>query len=336
MKSFPWLWGGLAWLAAASVLAQDSAPPAKPPAVSRGVSGPLAKDDVLQSPAAATVKIDSLIVRSKPDFSGDILTHLVKGEPVTVLEQITLAKPKLNEPANWARIVLPANAAVWVFAKYINTNSMTVTGTRVRVESRPDDLHDKVAFLEKGAPVQEVRRLPDWIQIVPPTNACGFVASEYLTMETPAAPPPASVAAAEPPAAAPAAAAPAATASATPAKEDATVAPAPVTSEALAPPATNTAPEATNATAATAPPPPIIAPEPVATTPAAAPTNSEPPAAVIPPAPAPAPAVVAPVAVEPVAVAPALAAAGIDAKPRIVTREGYGPQGAEHPGAGRL
>ena len=191
MKSNCWLLGGLAWLAAASVLAQDSArAPIRPPC-SRSVTGPLAKDVVLEPPATATVKIESLIVRSQPAFAGEVITHVVKGQAVTVLEQITLAKPKLNEPTNWARIVLPTNAAVWVFADYVDTNTMTISRPRVNVRERAERFHDIVALLEKGAPVKEVRRVPDWIQIEPPTNAYGFVASDYLTMQAPAAPPPA-------------------------------------------------------------------------------------------------------------------------------------------------
>ena len=57
MKSNFWLFGGLAWLAAASVLAQD---PARGHQAARrrrrAVTGPLAKDVVLDPPATATVK----------------------------------------------------------------------------------------------------------------------------------------------------------------------------------------------------------------------------------------------------------------------------------------
>jgi uncharacterized protein YgiM (DUF1202 family) len=359
MKSNFWLLGGLAGLAAASVWAQDAARDTNPPAtISRSVTGPLAKDVVLNPPASATVRIESLIVRSQPAFAGELITHVAKGQSVTVLEQITLARPRPNEPTNWARITLPTNAAVWVFADYVDTNTMTISRARVNVRSGASDFHDIVARLDKGAPVKEVRRVTDWIQIEPPTNAYGFVGADYLTMQAPAAPPPAAVAAAEP-AAAPVAAAPVAAAPATPepvappatnttsetastppaatapvAAATATpepvappatnttpettntapataapVAAAPATPEPAAPPATNTAPETTNTTLAAASPPPIVAPEPVATAPPPAPANSTPPAAAVPAAPAP-------------AAAATPESAGIDPKPRIVTREG--------------
>ena len=343
MKSNFWLLGGLAGLAAASVWAQDAARDTNPPTFSRLVTGPVAKDILLNPPAVATVKTDSLIVRSQPAWDGEQISHVVKGQAVTVLEQITLARPKANEPTNWARITLPTNAAVWVFADYVDTNTMTISRARVNVRSGNSDAHDIVARLEKGAPVKVVRRNADWIQIEPPANAYGFVGADFLTIQAAAAPPPAAIAAAEPAAAAPvaaapttpepvappatnatpetasappAAAAPVASAPATPeavvppatntAAEPAAATPAaaapvasaPATPEAVAPPATNATPEATNTTVAAAALPPIVAPEPFPTAPPPAPAKSTPPAAAPP------------------------ESAGIDPKPRIVTREG--------------
>ncbi len=346
MKSNCWLFGGLVWLAAASVFAQNPARGTNPPAGLRGVTGPLAKDVVLDPPATATIRIDTLLVRSQPAFAGEVITSVKKGQEVTVLEQITLAKPKLNEPTNWARILLPTNAPVWVFADYVDTNTMTISRSRVNIRSGSSDFHDIVGRLEKGASVKEVRRVPDWIQIEPPTNACGFVGADYLTMQPPPAPPLA-VVAVEPAVTAPAAAAPAAAepvaaapvasqpvaaapvapepvappatnttpeaANTTPATAPATaepVAAAPAMPEPVAPPATNTTPEVTNTAPATAAVPAIVAPEPVATAPAPAPANPTPPAAAVPAETAPAPAA-------------ALESASIDVKPRTVTREGF-------------
>jgi len=256
--------------------------------VSRLVTGPLAKDTVLDPPGAATVKIDSLIVRTQPAFAGDVLAHVLKGQTLTVLEQIALAKPKLNEPANWARISLPTNAPAWVFADYINTNSMTVTARRINVRGGPGDSYGVVALLDKGAAVKQVRRNADWIQIEPPSNAYGFVASDYLTMLPPVTPPPALIASVEPAAATTAAATTAATAAA-----------APVTTEPVAPavaaPAT-TEPSAA-APVATAPPPPEPPAPPAATPPATEPPATAPVAT--------APATPEPIAPEPVAPAAA-------------------------------
>ena len=360
MKTSFWLLGGLAGLAAASVFAQVSNRVSNLPPVSRGVTGPLAQDVVLDPPGAATVKLESLLVRSQPAFAGDILTHVLKGQTVTVLEQITLAKPKLNEPANWARIVLPTNTSVWVFADYVDTNSMTISRPRVNVRGGPGDFYGIVALLEKGAQVEQIRRNPDWIQIQPPANAYGFVASDYLTMLPPASPPPAMVVAAAPAAAAPAAPEPMApppanitpeaastTAAAAP-EAAAPVAAAPVAPEPAAPPPATTPSESTNTTAAAAPetaapvaaapatPEPVAPPatsaapeasNAVAATAAAPPIVAPEPTASAPEATAPVPAPAAaavPAAAAPVAAAAATPeSAGIDSGPRIVTREGY-------------
>ena len=134
MKSNFWLLGGLAGLAAASVWAQDAVRDTNPPSLSRLVTGPVAKDVLLDPPALATVKTE-LIVRSQPAFAGERIIPVVKGQLVTVLEQITLARPKLNEPTNWARITLPTNAAVWVFTDYVDTNTMTISRARVNVRA---------------------------------------------------------------------------------------------------------------------------------------------------------------------------------------------------------
>jgi uncharacterized protein YgiM (DUF1202 family) len=340
MKSNSWLFGGLAWLAAASILAQDSTREAKPAAPRRAATGALVKDLVLEPPALATVKQDSLNVRSKPAYAGDIITHVHKGESVTVLEQISLARPGPNEPTNWARIALPANTPVWVFAKYIDTNSMTVSARRLNARSRPDDARDSVAILEKGAPVKEIRKIPDWIQIEPPTNAYGWVAADFLTVEPAAVPPPATVAAVEPPATPPAVTppvAPPATAPVTPPPAVVTVAP----DQPVVPAATNSTPVAAIPTPVAEAAPPIVAPEPVATpTPAAqaGPTPPQTPAKPLPPEtpakPVPpenpvkhtrskTPATPAP-ALVPVLAAPTpfFEISGTNAKPRIVAREG--------------
>ncbi len=362
MKSYFWLFGGMAWLAAASAFAQAPARDSNAPVVSRLITGPLAKDDVLDPPWTATVKIDSLIVRTQPAFAGDIIAHALRGQTLTVLEQIALAKPKLNEPTNWARIILPTNAPAWVFADYINTNTMTVTARRLNVRGGPSDAYGIVAQLEKGAAVNQIRRNADWIQIVPPANAYGFVASDWLTMQPPAAPAPALAAVPEPapavasvpsvpappPAPVPSVAAPVATAPVTP--EPVVLASPNTTNETNRTNETNTASEATNTTSASVAsspivpsvplvvsvpsntttaeaPPPIVAPEPVATTPPAAsvPAETTPTTA-----PSTVPAAGAPVAAAPVATTPAPAPAPpaaepatAEPKPRVVTREGY-------------
>jgi hypothetical protein len=222
-----------------------------------------AKDVVLDPPAQATVKGEPVHVRGEPSLAGDALTNLSRGETVTVFEQLTLAKPKPGEPTNWSRIALPANTPVWVFADYVNTNTMTVS-TRLNVRAGPSEAFNVVARLDKGTPVTEVRRAGGWIQIVPPTNAFGFVASEYLVLQTPPAPP------APPPVAPPPAVTVPAEPVATPAPP---VEPAPAE-------ATNTPPPVVAET-------PVVAPAPAAPEPVAPPPGNSVPPPAPPPPPAP-------------------------------------------------
>ena len=324
MKSNFWLLGGIAWLATATVWAQETSREGAPTNSTRRLSG-VAKDVVLPSPATGTVKNDSLNVRSEPNWNSDLLTHLHHGQSVTVFEQITLAKPKPNEPTNWARIALPTNAAVWVAAQYIDTNTMTVS-RRVNVRGGPSDVFTVVSRLEKGAPVVVVAHRPDWLQIMPPTNAFGYVAAEYLTMEPVTAPPATTVAAdaSTPAAATPAAATTMAAAPTNTVAEttNTTPAPTPATTVATVPPetaatnvvSTNTTPVADVST-------PITAPEPAVTVPPTTPitpTNTVTPAAAT------------PVATTPAATTPTSPATSAtpdntdtETKPRVITREGY-------------
>src|SRR5690242_682802 len=62
----------------------------------------------LAAPVGATVNAEELAVvrenlnvRGQPSFAGEIITRLKKGEEVTILEEITLEKPKPGQPSKW-------------------------------------------------------------------------------------------------------------------------------------------------------------------------------------------------------------------------------------------
>jgi hypothetical protein len=91
------------------------APAAKPAqehkAKAKHIKAPTVKSSVvLNPPATATVKCDVLDVRGQGSFAGEVITHVKKGESVTVLEEISLGHVPPNEPGQWSRIVLPTNA----------------------------------------------------------------------------------------------------------------------------------------------------------------------------------------------------------------------------------
>jgi uncharacterized protein YgiM (DUF1202 family) len=280
MKSIHWLLSGLVGLTTATtILAQNTNKPAaaKPKAVSA-----FAKDTVLDSPLQAKVKNESLNVRDQADLSADVVAKLSRGETVTVFEQLTVSKPKAGEPASWSRISLPTNAAAWVFADYVDAKAMTTT-RRLNVRGGPGENFKSLVLLDKGATVTEVKRVTGWIQILPPTNAFGFVASEYLTMVPALAAPLITPAVAVPPPTMPAVVEP------------------------VTPPAqpTNSSPQPEAAVPVVVPPP-TPAPVPAqAAAPIAPPPTATPPVADV------------------VEATPPPAIPIDDGKPRIVTREGY-------------
>ena len=126
----------------------------------------------------ATVKQDQVNVRGLASFRGEVITKLRKGEKVTVLEEITVEKPKAGEPAKWYRIQLPTNTPVWVHAAFIT--NQTVLPKKLNIRAGPGENFSVVAVLEKGATVKEIRKVEDWLEIESPSNASAFVAADLL------------------------------------------------------------------------------------------------------------------------------------------------------------
>lgn len=256
MKLLPLFLSGFVSLGATALLAQNQAP-ASPsqPSPSAAVSEPPSetqsdakskrsefKDEHTFEPAVTATVRDALNVRGQPGLKGEVVAHLRKGDAVSVLESMTLRKHKKNEPVSWARITLPSNTPVWVFADYIDSKSLAVRPNRVNLRGGPGENYSVLGRLEKGAAVKEISKQNGWIQIETPAGAYGFVDADYL--EIPATPIPA-------------------VAEATPATTPPAAVPAPA-------PATTPAP-ATEPAAAAAPEPakpaPIVAPEPAVSSP---------------------------------------------------------------------
>jgi SH3-like domain-containing protein len=201
----------------------------------------------------ATVKKNRVNVRGQASQKSEVVTQLKQGETVVVLEEIDATKPKKGEPAKWARIQLPPNTPVWVFAPYIELTNKTVNIKRLNIRSGPGEKYSVLGRIDRGTPVKEIRTVDNWMEIEPPAAAYAFVAADLLEKTGPApAATETAVAAANP----------------TPAKpttvETVTTEPAPAKPVDTAPTAT---PVATDTNA-----PPVS----VATQPAPAPVQSEP------------------------------------------------------------
>lgn len=288
----------------------------------------------------ATLKGDRVNVRGEASVNSEVITQLRAGEKVTVLEEITVEKPKPGEPAKWARILLPSNTPVWVHTMFLDPQTKSVKVNRLNVRAGPGENYSVVGRLEKGATVKEIRSVDQWMEIEPPPNTHAFVAAEFLekaamtaVTESPAKPAEPAVAETKP-AEKPAKKA-GKTKPTTPAK-----APEPITTVEtvkVEPPPAPVVDSVPSAVTMSAPPvrpaapvktPEVEAPTAVAKAPAMVapppPVEPPPPIALKPPAPAPAlPApLVTPPVVVPAPVDPAPADANEPPPRRVVSREG--------------
>jgi uncharacterized protein YgiM (DUF1202 family) len=173
---------------------EPKAAPAKPPkraVVRRAIKEPA----VSLVPGPAQVAVSNLAVRGQAGLKGEVITHLPKGDSVTVLDQINLGKHAVGEPAHWAKIALPSSVHVWVNAKYIDGANKTVSTKRLNLRAGPGENFSVLGTLEHGTPVNELETKGNWIKIEAPASAYAFVAAMYLNQTAPppvvaAAPPP--------------------------------------------------------------------------------------------------------------------------------------------------
>src|SRR6516225_7304527 len=97
-----------ATICAGSVLADQSMPPAastNAPAKKASAKKKTAKKPAAPAPELKTVPLvaDRVNVRSRAGLSGEVIGRMTNGEPVTVIEEVTLKHSKDNEPSAWAK-----------------------------------------------------------------------------------------------------------------------------------------------------------------------------------------------------------------------------------------
>jgi uncharacterized protein YgiM (DUF1202 family) len=126
----------------------------------------------------ATVNRNHVNVRGAPSVNAEVVTRLQKGAKVTFLEEISVSKPKKDEPDRWAAIKLPEGAKAWVFIPFLADNK--VKAPRLNVRAGPGENYSVLARLERGAEVKEIRQMGDWMEIEPPDNARGYVDATFI------------------------------------------------------------------------------------------------------------------------------------------------------------
>ncbi len=135
------------------------------------------------SPGPARVKQDNVNVRGQAAINSEVVVRLKRGDRVNVLEEVTLKKPKADEPAKWARIALPATATVWVHSGFIDPNSKTVVPKKLKLRSGPGENYSVLGIIAKGAAVKEIESKGDWLKIEAPAEASAFVAAHLVSNE---------------------------------------------------------------------------------------------------------------------------------------------------------
>jgi uncharacterized protein YgiM (DUF1202 family) len=172
-------------VAPAPAAVDTSAPAAAPVKHKKRALAPkkLVEPTVALVPGPAEVAVNNLNVRGQAGLRGDVLMRLSKGDAVTVLSQSNLDKHKANEPAQWAKIALPAKAHIWVRSQFIDATNQIVLPKKLNLRAGPSENYNVVGVLERGASVTEIITKGDWTQIEPPTNACAFIAAMYLKQE---------------------------------------------------------------------------------------------------------------------------------------------------------
>lgn len=246
-------------------------PASKPPAAAPAPAPALPPVQLVKlAPGAATITANHVNVRARPSFRGEILTRLGEGDAVTVLDSVIIPRAAADEPAQWAKIALPANVPAWVFAEFVDLPTRTVKVKKLNVRGGPGENFSVIGTLEQGATVREliteIGAAEGWLQIVPPEGTYAFVAAEFLAQEGAAPAPTSTQPAPSPPAT-------------TPATNPPPTAPAPTPAPDAAPPPTPAPPTATNA------PPPPPPPVPALEVPAPAPPEGTPPPTPAKPAP---------------------------------------------------
>ncbi len=151
--------------------------PAKPKKIKRAA---LKEPTVALMPGAAEVAVENLNVRGQAGLKGEAIAHLKKGDVVAVLSQINLEKHETGEPAQWAKIALPASTKTWIHTSFIDAATKTVVPKKLNLRAGPGENFSVLGVIEHGAVVKEITTKGAWTQIEPPENAYGFVAAMYL------------------------------------------------------------------------------------------------------------------------------------------------------------
>ena len=177
---------------APNILMHKSAPAVhRSKAVAKSVAKPAAKPaaahiaKISTPPAAlatglATIDADNVNYRGQAGLKGESLGQFHKGEVVTILSVITLDKHAADEPAHWAKIILPAGTKVWVNHQFVDATAKRVAVKKLNLRAGPGENFSVLGTIEKGSAITEISHKGEWIEVPAPSDAYAFVAAHYL------------------------------------------------------------------------------------------------------------------------------------------------------------
>jgi uncharacterized protein YgiM (DUF1202 family) len=128
----------------------------------------------------ATVVANHVNVRTKPSMVGEVVMRMTNGEPVTVIEEITLKHSGPDEPSAWAKIALPSRSAAWVNAKFIDSTNKTVNVKKLNIRGGPGENYGIIGTLQRGDTINEIITQGEWTKIEAPSTGYAFMAAQYL------------------------------------------------------------------------------------------------------------------------------------------------------------
>ena len=210
----------VAALTAAAWAQAAPAAPAKPPIVTAPVAAPAAPAPIAAPPAAlppgvidtgaapvapgvpalaasdapagtlwiGTIGSGSVVARGGATVFSHPVFKFEKGEPVFILEEVTLKNVKAGEPKQWLRVQVPGNVGLWVHSKFLvpgpNPQTFTVAGTKLNVRAGHGDNFPVLGTLVKGDTVLvTARKVNEWQEIAAPLNTFVFVAAELVVKQ---------------------------------------------------------------------------------------------------------------------------------------------------------
>lgn len=149
-----------------------------------GLGSELKSVPLVSGPAAVAIRAGSVNVRSRAGLTGEVIARITNGQPVTVIEEVKLKHSKPEEPSAWAKIQIPSDINVWVWAAFVDPTNKTVLPKKLNMRGGPGENYGVLGTLQRGDSVQEVETKGQWMKIQAPANAYAFVAAQYLKQES--------------------------------------------------------------------------------------------------------------------------------------------------------